>query len=168
MATLLTHMEPSSTLLHPFFHTKKIGKALDYQCFTGETTKSLYEKFPQLDIYGVDYEKKFVHIASQKYPEFKFGVFPRGDSLEPFFSTKFNVIQVSDYDNFLETFHLMFDLLDENNGLIYFYYHENDKKRVRFWLSNLNKNLMTPNHTSNQMFRILHHDKKKNLFIVSK
>lgn len=143
---------------------KFVGKALDFQCFTGETTKVLSEKYPQFEIYGVDSERKFVDIACKKYPSFHFGLVKREKTWSQIFNTKFNVIQVSDYENFLETFHNMYDLLEEKKGLLYFHYHENDKDRIEYWLNNFQEEngpfYFHPN--------IIHHDKKNNFFILLK
>ena len=152
------------TLYRPNTATKIIGKALDFQCFTGDTTKYLYEKYPQMEIYGVDSNPKMVAIAHQKYPFFHFATIPKDAIISNLFQTKFDVIQVSDYQNFMETFHNMYDLLKEKNGLLYFYYHEKDKHRIQHWLDGFH-------NEGGQLYfqpNIIHHDKVNNFFILRK
>lgn len=149
------------SLLSPLESRKFLGKALDFQCFTGDSTKLLHEKYPQFEIYGVDTERKFVTIASKKYPSFHFSPMTREHNWSQFFKTKFNVIQVSDYENFLETFHNIYDLLEEDKGILYFHYHESDKKRVEYWLNNFDKEATVSFYPN-----IIHHDKKDNFFIL--
>ena len=103
-------------------------------------------------------------IACKKYPSFHFSLMTRDKNWSNYFKTKFNVIQVSDYENFLETFHNMYELLEEEKGLLYFHYHEKDKDRIEYWLDNF--------HNENGPFyfhpNIIHHDKTKNFFILLK
>lgn len=161
---LLLFQIKAFSLFNPNESRKQIGKALDFQCFTGESTKTLSEKYPQLEIYGVDTEKKFVDIACKKYPSFHFAPMTRDKNWSNYFKTKFNVIQVSDYENFLETFHNMYELLEEKKGLLYFHYHENDKDRIEYWLGNFqNENGPFYFHPN-----IIHHDKTNNFFILLK
>ena len=153
------------SLIFPINSGKKIGKGLDYQCFTGETTKILHDKYPKLEIFGVDTHEKFTSIASKKYPYLKFGSFISNSNWEQYFQTKFNVIQVSDYQDFFETFFKMYDLLDEKNGILYFYYHHSDIDNMKSLL----KSLYHQNMSKNKFYpNIIHHDEENKFFILLK
>ena len=101
---ILSFVTYGNSLISPINSRNKIGKALDYQCFTGETTKILQDKYPRLETFGVDTQKEFIDIASKKYPDLKFSPVIFNNNWEEYFETKFNVIQVSDYQDFFETF----------------------------------------------------------------
>lgn len=144
---------------------KKIGKALDYQCFTGETTKILHDKYPRLETFGIDTHKKFIDIASKKYPDLKFSSVILNNNWEEYFETKFNVIQVSDYQDFFEIFFKMYDLLDEKKGILYFYYHHNDIDKIK----TLFKSLYHENISRDKFYlNIIHHDEENRFFILLK
>ena len=143
----------------------KIGKALDFQCFTGETTKILHDKYPRLETFGVDRHEKFIDIASKKYPYLNFTPVICNNNWEEYFETKFNVIQVSDYQDFFETFFKMYDLLDEKNGILYFYYHHCDFDNMKSLL----KSLYHENMSKNKFYpNVIHHDEENRFFILLK
>lgn len=100
------------------------GNGLDINCWTGETTKELQTKFPDICFYGVDKNKHAIDVAKKRYSkEFFRTVNLENESVE--YKDLYRIVHVSKYDH-LPTMLQRAYLLLEEEGMMIVRYQEKD------------------------------------------
>ena len=100
------------------------GNGLDINCWTGETTKDLQKKFPDICFYGVDKNKHAIDVAKKRYSkEFFRTVNLENESVE--YKDLYRIVHVSKYDH-LPTMLQRAYLLLEEEGMMIVRYQEKD------------------------------------------
>lgn len=73
-----------------FVQSRPKLRILDVGCGTGSMLRIIADKFPDSDLYGIDFAQSMIDFAKKKNPDFKFSV-ASAESL-PFEDKKFDVI----------------------------------------------------------------------------
>ena len=106
----------------------KNGLGLDINCRLGESTKELQKKFPDLVFVGTEKNQKFVDIARKRHANLNFIEIDIEKKSEPLID-QFQIVQVSDYENFWEMVRKSYHLLDED-GLLIIKYKNKDLDQI--------------------------------------
>ena len=93
------------------------GLGLDINCNTGESIRELQKDFPHLTFIGTERDEKKVKIAREKYSEYHFLNMDIEKKDTPLVD-QFEIVQVSEYDNFWNMVEKSFSLLQEDGLLI--------------------------------------------------
>ena len=88
------------------------GLGLDINCNTGESIRELQKNFPHLTFIGTEKDEEKVKLARKKYIDYHFLNMDIEEKDVPLMD-QFEIIQVSDYDNFWKMMEKSFSLLPE-------------------------------------------------------
>jgi len=100
------------------------GLGLDINCNTGESIRELQKKFPHLTFIGTEKDEKKVKVAREKHSDYHF-LYMDIERKDVPFVDQFEIIQISDYDNFWKIMEKSFSLL-QNDGLLIMKYKQQD------------------------------------------
>lgn len=109
----------SGNTLKSFFHYKKFeGFALDVNCHHGESTILLKQKYPQLQVYGIDKLQNNINICNRKKNTRSNFLKIDFENYKGIPSNAFQVVQINQYDNLMYSFLKGYNVLDEGGLLI--------------------------------------------------
>lgn len=122
------------TMAHGFLSTFN-GKGLDINCWTGESTKALQEKFPDIEWKGMDYRTTVINVANKRYSKMEF-IKEDFEKTIPSSKETFCLIQISKYKDLSLLMDRVWPLL-EDDGLLIVHFKKNDRpilkqKEARF------------------------------------
>lgn len=100
------------------------GLGLDINCNTGESIRELQKNFPHLTFIGTDKDEEKVKLARKKYIDYHFLNMDIEKKDVPLVD-QFEIIQVSEYENFWKMMEKSFSLL-QNDGLLIMKYKQQD------------------------------------------
>lgn len=138
------------TPIYPVPSYEMKGNALDVNCKFGDSTKKLSNKYPELNIYGIDKNPKFVEVAQKKYKNIDF----LNLNFEDYTGIPYNsfqVIQISDYDELFLTYQKSMSILDNSGLLIYNCKNKNHTKLLENYLTFYQKSLFTNSYHPNKL-----------------
>ena len=108
------------------------GCALDVNCKSGESTKVLSMKFPELKVFGIDGNKYLIELAKQKYDfDFINIEFEKYNSIR---EGSFRLVQVSDYLDIIISFSRALHVLEVGGLMMHKINSEKDKKKIKLFL----------------------------------
>jgi trans-aconitate methyltransferase len=102
------------------------GLALDVSCKSGETTKLLAMKYPDLKTIGIDQNSNYIKLAKYKFQNTEFFHLDF-ESTHYVRSESFKVIQISDYDNIYIVFDRAIHALEKGGMILFKVKTEEDK-----------------------------------------
>ncbi len=143
----LTELKSSITPILPkILHRYERGVGLDVNCWTGESTNNLQEKFPHLQFHGIDKNGTAIELARHRFQYPKFSV----SDLEKTYEEQkdrniYQIIQISNYDNLKKILWNTYPLL-HHDGFIILHYKEKDRAYVEELYE---KNLKFPRRQKN-------------------
>lgn len=105
------------------------GLGLDINCNTGESIRELQKKFPHLTFIGTEKDEKKVKVAREKHTEYHF-INMDIEKKEVPLVDQFEIIQISNYDNFWKIMEKSFSLL-QDDGLLIMKYKEKDIHEIQ-------------------------------------
>jgi precorrin-6B methylase 2 len=110
------------------FHINQVveGLALDVSCKSGETTKLLAMKYPDLKTIGIDQNSNYIKLAKYKFQNTEFFHLDF-ESTHYVRSESFKVIQISDYDNIYIVFDRAIHALEKGGMILFKVKTEEDK-----------------------------------------
>ena len=116
-----------------FLKTRKLdGCALDVNCKSGESTKILSMKFPELKMFGIDGNKYFIALAKEKY-DFDF-VNIEFEKYNGIREGSFRLVQVSDYNDIIISFSKAIHVLEIGGMLMHRINSKKDKQEIQDFL----------------------------------
>ena len=118
---LKSTMTPS---FHRVLNKYQNGQGLDVNCWTGESTKQLEKKFPDIRFTGIDKNERAIDVARKRYyySDFCHVDIEKKSNCE---YDMFQIIQISNYDNLEKVLQNTFHLLHED-GMMILRYHDKD------------------------------------------
>ena len=119
--------------MNAFLRTRKLdGCALDVNCKSGESTKILSMKFPELKMFGIDGNKYFIALAKEKY-DFDF-VNIEFEKYNGIREGSFRLVQVSDYLDIIISFSKAIHVLEDGGMLMHRINSKKDKQEIQDFL----------------------------------
>lgn len=100
------------------------GLGLDINCNTGESIRELQKNFPHLTFIGTEKDEEKVKLVREKYSDYHILNMDIEKKDVPLVD-QFEIIQVSEYDNFWNMMEKSFSLL-QNDGLLIMKYKQKD------------------------------------------
>ena len=105
------------------------GLGLDINCKTGESIHELQKKFPHLTFIGTEKDEKKVRIAREKHSDYHFLNMDIEKKEVPLVD-QFEIIQISDYEDFWKIMEKSFSLL-QDDGLLIMKYKQKDLIEIK-------------------------------------
>ena len=109
------------------------GCGLDINCKSGETTKRMSMKFPELKIYGVDGNKYSIELAKKKYHLLNF-VNMEFEMTNYIPQESFRLVQVSDYIDIINMFSKAIHILEVDGLMMLSLKSNKDQKIIQNFL----------------------------------
>lgn len=121
---LSTELKSSLTpTFHKILNNYQNGHGLDVNCWTGESTRELEKRFPDIHFTGIDKNVRAIDVAQKRY---SFSDFCHVDIENESNSDCdiFQIIQISNYNNLDKMLKNTFHLLREDGMMIIRYHHK--------------------------------------------
>lgn len=126
MTELRSTIRPNSGVLKTNIFN---GNGLDINCWTGESTKSLQEIYPDICFYGVDKNENAIDVAKKRYSEKFFRAIDLEKSTDTF-EDYFQIIHISNYNDVRKILSSAFPML-EDDGFIILRYKDQDERMLK-------------------------------------
>lgn len=144
----LTELKSSITPILPkILERYERGVGLDVNCWTGESTHHLQEKFPHLQFHGIDKNGTAIELARHRfrYPKFSVSDLEKNRFEGQKDQNLFQLIQISNYENLEKILWNTYPLL-HHDGFIILHYKAKDRQYMEELYK---KNLKFPRRQKN-------------------